>query len=169
MEQPLQAELRYSPQLVQMATRRYWHSLFGSSFWWAMLILAGALLFGWASASSTWWDKALAAVWLLCFLFAWWMRWLLARRARVALRDLGEPATAQLTLSDARFQIATRHGEMALAWPRVTQLRQYPEHWTLILAGGAPMTLPLESLPDPMRDFLQAQVERHGGKVVELW
>ena len=58
----------------------------------------------------------------------WLQLW---RAAQNALRALGPTASATLVADEAGLQITSAAGSAALPWPRITELRPYPQFWLM--------------------------------------
>jgi YcxB-like protein len=78
---------------------------------------------------------------------------------------MGHPQ-ATLTLSKGSFSLASGAGSATLSWSSVIAVRQFLEHWLLLLSKSQFSSLPVADLSPEIQAFIIERIHHAGGKVV---
>ena len=157
--------MTYSAALLRQATWRKWQALFSRRYALAVLLMGGAGAYLWLQGERGWTIGVLGLALGLALVMpvvVWLQLW---RAAQNALGALGPTASAALVADDAGLQITSAAGSAALPWPRITELRPYPQFWLMQTDDAAWATLPTGGLSAQARQYIADQASAHGAKV----
>ncbi|WP_448252290.1 hypothetical protein [Ottowia oryzae] len=157
--------MTYSAALLRQATWRKWQALFSWRYALAVLLMGGAGAYLWLKGERGWTIGVLGLALGLALVMpvvVWLQLW---RAAQNALRALGTTASATLVADEAGLQITSAAGSAALPWPRITELRPYPQFWLMQTDDTAWATLPTGGLSAQARQYIADQASAHGAKV----
>lgn len=153
--------LTYTEAIVRDAVRTYvWRRIVveQKGLWLATLVLT--LLTGWSLMAG---DRGWFVGFIGAFLLAPPLLLLTAWRAHYVntvgtFRRMATP-TAQLTLGENGFAVASDLGSGDRPWSQVTELWERPGYWMVFTARNQFNTWPVAELPADIRDWLRARIK----------
>ena len=75
------------------------------------------------------------------------------------------PAKLNLLVDDEKIMTSSSIGDVSVPWAAVKELWKFPDFWLLFFSKSQFITLPLNSVSVPMRQFIAERVELIGGRV----
>jgi len=156
--------LTYSEELVKKSVVAFWQRTLGVGFFVALLALLGGFVLLLVAGNHSWYVGVLGTVLIFGVIFA---IALFLNHYRSALKKLRQmhPAQATLQLSDSGFVMTSTIGTSQLTWAAVTDVWQFPTFWLLFFSKAQFVTIPLETLSQETRSFVEQNVRNAGGKV----
>ncbi len=151
--------LKYSRDLVTRAVRSFFLRKLGASYFIALLLLVGYLMYDLNGGDRSWFVGIMGAILgfgILVPLAA------MFGHIRLGLRKLAEmpDATATMTITDNGLVVRSAIGSYEITWRTITEVWQYPDYWLLLSGRHFLMTLPIIELRDDERKSIQAALQK---------
>ncbi|PKN46011.1 MAG: hypothetical protein CVU59_07320 [Deltaproteobacteria bacterium HGW-Deltaproteobacteria-17] len=156
--------LFYEETIVLKAVRRYWLRSLGVGYWLALLVVIaslGALL---VQGTGGWVMVTLFSTTMLALCFAA-LFFLVHYRSSMGRFRRMDPPEARFVVDDETFAFSSSMGEAKLKWSVIRELWKFDDLWLILYAQGGFNVLPVDCVPSPMRDFIEARVTDAGGRV----
>jgi hypothetical protein len=156
--------LRYSEQLVRAAVKAFWFRSTGWSYFVALAVVMGALLYLLVVGSRSWVVGALGMLVALGAVMAVVLYIVQYRGALLRLRRMRTPE-AVLHAGQDCFKIVSDIGASELSWRAVREIWRCPDFWLLFISRAQFITLPIAALDSETQQFILERVKAHGGKI----
>ncbi len=157
-------KLSYSDSLVRRAARARWWKSIGPSY--PLALFVGTIFVGYAISTGdhSWYVGMLGGLIVLGIAVMIASYVVMLRRSLAALRRMGRPEST-LEVSDDRFRIKTDTIATELVWSLIQKIWCFDSYWLVFYSRSESMILPVEDLPEDIKDFFKEKVREHGGKV----
>jgi hypothetical protein len=156
--------LCYSEQLVRAAVKAFWFKSTGWSYFAALAVVMGALVYLLAIGSRSWVVGALGMVVAMGVAMAVVLYIVHYRGALLRLRRMRTPQ-AVLHAGHDSFKLVSDVGTSELSWRAVREIWRFPEFWLLFISRAQFITLPIAALEWETQQFILERVEAHGGRI----
>jgi hypothetical protein len=156
--------LRYTEPLVTQAVRHYWRRTVGPGIFVAVALLCAFLVWRLFDGDRSWVVGVVAVVILLGAVMPSAVYVAHHRNSMARFREMREPVAELLAREDG-FTLSSDRGTTSLGWNSVREIWRFDTLWLLLFSKAQFVTLPLEDLPEPMREFILDRVRTSGGKV----
>jgi hypothetical protein len=158
------ATLRYTESLVTQAVRHYWRRTVGPGIFVAVALLCVFLIWRLSDGDRSWVVGVVAVVILLGAVMPLTVYVVHHRNSMARFKEMREPV-AELLAKEDGFALSSDRGTTSLGWNAVKEIWRFDTLWLLLFSKAQFVTLPLEGLPEPMRQFILDRVTTSGGKV----
>lgn len=160
-----EADLTYTKSLVQRGVRCYWMRSLGIRYWVALLVVAvSAVFLSRAPNVATWVLTTLTVSVAVALVFPALLYAAHNRSSMGRFRRMEEP-TARFIAEADTFTVSSSIGKAELKWSVVTAIWKCPDLWVIVYERSGFSVLPIASVPQTMRDFIEERVRNAGGKV----
>ena len=156
--------LRYTEQLVRAAVKAFWFRSTGWSYFAALAVVIGALVYLLGTGSRSWMVGALGMLVALGAAMAVVLYIVHYRAALLRLRRMRAPE-AVLYPGHECFKIVSDVGASELSWRVVREIWRFPDFWLLFISRAQFITLPIAALDSETQQFILDRVKAHGGKI----
>lgn len=157
--------VRYTPEVVRAATRRFWRRKFGRGVVVAGGIAVAAAVAWFALGLREWYVVAPGAPAVLFAQLGLAVYFTLRSRALASLARL-DPPVATWRLTEEGLETESGRGRVRLPWSAVGRVWRFPEVWLVFVGKSRYSTLPTEALAGGAGGFLVERVRDAGGEVV---
>jgi hypothetical protein len=156
--------LRYSEELVRAAVRAFWFRSTGWSYFAALGVVIGSLVYLLAIGNRSWVIGALGMAVAIGAAMAAVLYIVHYRGALLRLRRMRTPEALLHARHDS-FKMVSDAGTTELSWGVVREIWRFPDFWLLFISRAQFITLPIGALNRETQQFILERVEAHGGRI----
>jgi len=158
------ATLRYTEHLVVQAVRAFWRKTVGGSLLVAVALMIAFLVWRLLDGDRSWIVGVTAVVILLGIVMPVMVYVVHYRNSMGKFREMSRPI-AEFVADEDAFTLSSDRGTTSLKWNAVKEVWRFESLWLLLFSKAQFVTLPLEDVPVPMRDFILDRIRASGGKI----
>jgi len=159
------ATLIYSESLVRQAVFSFWWRGVGVGYFLAIAVASLWVTFSVAAGDRSWVIGVMGTVTVMGVVIAPVVLIVHYRNSMQKFREM-VAASATIVAAEATFTLASDLGSSTFKWAVVKEIWKFQDFWLLIFSRSQFATLPLESIPVEMQNFILQRVTAYGGKIV---
>lgn len=156
--------LRYTEPLVRRAIFEFWKRTVGVGFPIAMLLCAASLILLQLEGDRSWFSGIVGSVLILGLGLCAVLYFSHFRNSMTKFRAL-KNSEAFFKVDSNTFTLASSEGSSTMPWKTVSEVWKFESFWLLLFSKAQFVTLPLDSLPVELREFVSERAIEAGGKV----
>lgn len=154
----------YSDKTVNAAVKHFWiksqrHNLIVGPI---VLLLACGLWF--VTGNESWLTATLIALCFVLIIVSIAVYFVYRYRSFRVFREMESPR-ATWRFTDDAFSVKSDVGRAEFKWRIVKKLWRFDDVWLLLYTNHTYSTLPVEEVPEEVKQFIVDRVQSHGGKV----
>jgi len=158
------ATLNYTEPLVEKAVRLFWLRTVGYGELVAVVVMIAVLAWRLIEGDRSWFVGVLATFVFLSIAIPIGIYFGHYRHSVSKFRELKKPV-AEFLVDDDVLTLSSDLGTTTLKWTAVTEVWRFESMWLLLFSKAQFVTIPLDGLPEPMREFVLERVKASGGKI----
>jgi hypothetical protein len=158
------ATLRFTEPLIERAVRSFWIRTVGYGEPVVVIVMIALLAWRLVEGDRSWVVGVLATFVVIGVVLPLTIYIVHYRNSLGKFRAMKEPV-AEFTAGDDELTLASDLGTTTLKWSSVTELWRFESLWLMLFSKSQFVTIPLDGLPESMREFVLARVRASGGRI----
>ena len=158
------ATLNYTERLVEKAVRLFWLRTVGYGELVAVVVMTGVLVWRLMEGDGSWFVGVLATLVFLSIAIPLAIYFGHYRNSLGKFREMKQPI-AEFVVDEDALTMSSDLGATTLKWGAVTEVWRFESLWLLLFSKSQFVTIPLDGVPESMREFILERVRASGGKV----
>ena len=158
------ATLNYTERLVEKAVRLFWLRTVGYGELVAVVVMTAVLAWRLIEGDRSWFVGVLATLVFLSIAIPLAIYFGHYRNSLGEFREMKQPI-AEFVVDEDAFTLSSDLGATTLKWCAVTEVWRFESLWLLLFSKSQFVTIPLDGLPESMREFVLEKVRASGGKI----
>ena len=156
--------ISYTEAMIIAAAKKYWLRKYFSDAVLSILVLGAVSYFFFVEGYQNWAVGFLFAIALIYTITVYAVFFVWRGRSLAMYRAMGTPLVKWSFTEDA-FISESGAGKAELKWPTIKKLWRYNDVWLLFYASGAYSTLPVETLSNEAKNFIEQKIRETGGHI----
>lgn len=158
------ATLNYTERLVEKAVRLFWLRTVGYGELVAVVVMIAVLAWRIVEGDRSWFVGVLATLVFLSIAIPVAIYFGHYRNSLGKFREMKQPV-AEFVVDENSLTLSSDLGATTLKWGAVTEVWRFESLWLLLFSKAQFVTIPLDGLPESMREFVLERVRESGGKI----
>ena len=158
------ATLNYTERLVEKAVRLFWLRTVGYGELVAVVVMTTVLAWRLMEGDRSWFVGVLATLVFLSIAIPLAIYFGHYRNSLGKFREMKQPI-AEFVVDEDALTLSSDLGATTLKWGAVTEVWRFESLWLLLFSKSQFVTIPLDGLPESMREFVLERVRASGGKI----
>ena len=158
------ATLNYTERLVEKAVRLFWLRTVGYGELVAVIVMSAVLAWRLMEGDRSWFVGVLATLVFLSIAIPLAIYFGHYQNSLGKFREMKQPI-AEFVVDEDALTLSSDLGATTLKWGAVTEVWRFESLWLLLFSKAQFVTIPLDGLPESMREFILERVRASGGKI----
>jgi hypothetical protein len=158
------AKVTYTKDIVKAGALSYWKKKFGKEFYWIIPALIAGVIIIWKFPAYRLFGVICLVVSSIAVIAISYAYFVHLRKSLRLLSELGVNE-CEWSFNDEGLSTKSAIGESRLKWLVVERILKFPRYWLFVYKGGTFSTLPISSISQECRDFIErshsASLKRH--------